>query len=134
MGNSTVKSHQATEVRLKNRRNVNRPLRPMPSRAIEAGSGMAVVESGGHRRASKPVSAAHQQNVLLDQMVGLGGVNVTEAGGRMGRSRSWRDGIDRGLPMVSPSPWRNRCRRCWRTDPDRDASVMLHPERLSPCR
>ena len=39
MGNSTVKSHQATEVRLKSRRKVNRPLRPIPSRAIEAGSG-----------------------------------------------------------------------------------------------
>ena len=39
MGNSTVKFHQATEVRLRNRRNVNRPLRPIPSRAIEAGSG-----------------------------------------------------------------------------------------------
>ena len=43
MGNSTVKSHQATEVRLKSRRKVNRPLRPIPSRAIEAGSGIAVV-------------------------------------------------------------------------------------------
>ena len=39
MGNSTVKSHQATEVRLKSRRKVIRPLRPIPSRAIEAGSG-----------------------------------------------------------------------------------------------
>ena len=39
MGNSTVKSHQATEVRLKSLRKVNRPLRPIPSRAIEAGSG-----------------------------------------------------------------------------------------------
>ncbi len=37
-------SHQATEVRLKSRRKVNRPLRPIPSRAIEAGSGIAVVE------------------------------------------------------------------------------------------
>src|SRR5271166_2824079 len=43
MGNSTVKSHQATEVRLKSRRKVNRPLRPIPSRAIEAGSGITVV-------------------------------------------------------------------------------------------
>jgi len=40
MGNSTVKfHHQATEVRLRNRRKVNRPLRPIPSRANEAGSG-----------------------------------------------------------------------------------------------
>ena len=43
MGNSTVKSHQATEVRLKSRRKVNRPLRPIPNRAIEAGSGIAAV-------------------------------------------------------------------------------------------
>ena len=45
MGNSTVKSHQATEVRLKNRRKVNRPLRPIPSRASEAGSGITAVEA-----------------------------------------------------------------------------------------
>ncbi len=42
MGDRVGKSRQATEVRLKNRRNVNRPLRPMPSRAIEAGSGIVV--------------------------------------------------------------------------------------------
>ena len=46
MGNSTVKSHQATEVRLKSRRKVNRPLRPIPSRAIEAGSGTTAVVVG----------------------------------------------------------------------------------------
>ena len=64
MGNSTVKSHQATEVRLKSRRKVNRPLRPIPSRAIEAGSGTdslgerTVTCSGGTVRREEAGEAA----------------------------------------------------------------------------
>jgi len=42
MGDPIVGAHQATELRLKNRRNVNRPLRPMDTRASETGSGTAV--------------------------------------------------------------------------------------------
>jgi len=45
MGNSTVKSHQATEDRLKSRRKVNSPLRPIPKRAIEVGSGITAEEN-----------------------------------------------------------------------------------------
>src|SRR5271169_2342908 len=44
MSNSKDKSHQATEVRLRNRRSVNRPHRPIAKSAIEVGSGTGGTE------------------------------------------------------------------------------------------
>ena len=118
MGDSVITLHQATEVRLKSWRNVNRPLRPIPrepSRLVREPLAASRRRSSNPDRRRKPLPRCYRrdEDVLRDQQRVLGGeghrVNEAARDKRVeGRERHTGEGpnslADIGEPCASRVP------------------------------